>query len=136
MSGALVPRLFQVDDMEALGLKPPAVDIAVQGLTLTCDGVVVAVGGLVRVGPHWWTFSQILPEARKAIVLHRLSLRALDAAEALGITPIYGYCDESKPRALDWILRLGFARCPERYKDDSIRVVETWCGSGAWIRET
>ena len=88
-----------------------------------------------RVGTKWWTFSEIKPEARVAIRLHRLVLAGLKNAEAEGITPIYGYCDETKPRARDWIERIGFRPIRAEERDDEVDVVERWCHSQAWIRE-
>lgn len=104
------------------------------GITLTLDGRTVAFGGLVKVGPHWWTFAHIEPEARQAITLHRMALRGLAGADAAGIDVIYGYCDETKPRALDWIERIGFRLAREDEKDEAVRTVERWCGRPAWIR--
>lgn len=114
---------------------PAGAQITAHGVTLERDGRVVAVGGIVRVGPHWWTFADIQPEGRRGMVTHRLVVDALRMAEESGITPIYGYCDEAKPLAKKWIKAIGFRPIRDSERDDAIAVVERWCGRTAWIRE-
>ena len=114
---------------------PAGASVTAHGLAIEAAGALIAVGGLVRVGAHWWTFSDIKPEARNPVVLHRLVLGGLAAADRMGIARLYGYCDEAKPQARRWIEAIGFRLAGDDERDASVRSVEEWCGSPAWIRE-
>jgi RimJ/RimL family protein N-acetyltransferase len=130
-SSALLIREIRPGDLPV----PDGAQIAAYGLSIEADGRLVAVGGLVQVERHWWTFSDIKPEARNPWVLHRLVLGGLAVADRSGIGRVYGYCDETKPRARRWIEAIGFRLAGPDEKDASIAAVEEWCGSSAWIRE-
>lgn len=128
MSAPLELSAFQPSD-----LALPVGGIAAHGITIRREGRIIAMGGLVRVGAHWWTFAKIEPDGR-LLLLHRLVMQALRAADEIGLTPIYGYCDETKPRALEWIRAMGFRLAEPAEKDADIEAVERWCGRPAWIR--
>lgn len=130
MSAPLEARAFVPADVDL-----PEGSMVAHGVTLTLQGRIVAVGGLVVVGQHWWTFAEIGEEARRPLVLHRLVMRALRAADDLGLAPIYGYCDERKPRALEWIKAMGFRLARDDERDGDVQLMERWCGRPAWIRE-
>lgn len=124
-------RAFQPSDVAL----PSDAQIVAHGVTLESSGRVIATGGIVRVGAHWWTFSEIQPEGRRGMITHRLVVKALRAAEAVGITPIFGYCDETKPLARKWIEAIGFRPIRDEERDEDIAAVERWCARPAWIRE-
>lgn len=110
-------------------------DIVAHGVSVVDDDRLIATGGIVRLGTKWWTFSEIQPEARVAVRLHRLVMEGLRHCENLGMTPVYGYCDETKPRAKDWIERIGFRPITDAEHDHETRIVERWTKQSIWIRE-
>jgi N-acetylglutamate synthase-like GNAT family acetyltransferase len=86
------------------------------------------------IGSRWWTFAEITPSARRPIVLHRLVMSGLAAADRAGIESVYGYCDATYPRAQAWIERMGFRPVQDNERDRELRLVEAFVQSPAWIR--
>lgn len=135
---ALEVRPFDLADLEAL-MEPERRRMVrardrMYGQTITLDGVPVAVGGLVMIGSRWWTFAEITPPARRPMMLHRLVMAGLAAADRAGIARIYGYCDASYPRAQAWIERMGFRPVTDAERDRELRLVEAFVRSPAWCR--
>ena len=136
---ALEVRPFERSDLETLiaperrrTLRQRA---TMHGLTLSAAGVPVAVGGLVMIGSRWWTFAEITEPARRPMMLHRLVLGGLDAADRCGIDRIYGYCDVAYPRAERWIRSMGFRPVDDGERDRELRLVEGFVKAPAWVRE-
>lgn len=132
-------RPFETSDLAYLVAASRRIEIPddwlIHGLTVTQGGQPVAVGGLVWIRAHWWTFAEITEPARRPMLVHRLVLGGIKAAERCGIERMYGYCDETYPRARSWIERMGFRPATDADKDDDIRGVEAFVKSPAWIRE-
>lgn len=86
------------------------------------DGRLVGVGALHFAGPLLWATVDIDPSLKgRATLLHRLALRSVAMAEAMGET-LHVTRDPNEPTSERWLRRLGFRPTGEFYEDREIWV--------------
>lgn len=124
MSASVSLRAFRPEDLGTDATLARQIAAQFAGITIECDGEIVAVGGLAKVGPHWWAFLDIRdPRARKPVMLYRLLKAGLASA---GVDRVLAYCDHDIARSRATLERLGFRRMSEAEKDDAIAITERW----------
>ena len=73
------------------------------------DGRIVGLGGIALSKGRWFAFVDLKDEARPfKVTIARSALRFLDEARRDGIRFIYAEVSRHEPRALPWLLSLGF----------------------------
>ena len=130
-SGEIGLRPFHpsdLGDLEGSSTLNPAF-----GLTAVRNGVAIGYAGLHFFGGRAWVFFHSRdPAIRRGMFLHRLVVRWLAAARALGVMEMWAYCDMRWPGAEAWLLRLGFRPAKEEEKDEAIVAAEKATGQRAW----
>lgn len=127
-------RLFEPADAAQEGYDGswPACGIT----ALDDDGNIMGYGGVQVWKTRRWVFLKVLDERlRRPHFLHRIILRGLEASFEGDMADIFATCDETKPRAREWLARLGFRELTEGEKNDEIREVEAVANQRAWVRE-
>ena len=124
MSASVSLRAFRPDDLGTDATLARQIAAQFAGITIESDGVIVAVGGLAKVGPHWWTFLDIRDgRARRPMLIYRLLKSGLVMS---GLPRVLAYCDHEIAGAHPTLTRLGFRLLPDDEKDDAIMVTERW----------
>ena len=78
------------------------------GVIIKHGAMISSIGGIVETSPgEWFAFLDIAKRDRKPWLFRRV-LKGLMEAVANGATGIYAHCDDSIPRAHEFLLRLGF----------------------------
>ena len=79
------------------------------GLTVEIDGDLAGLGGAVWFAGACWVFFAVYDERmRSAIMVHRRARKFLNILQETGEPLILALCDEWRPRAMEWMRRLGF----------------------------
>jgi len=106
----------------------------IAGVTVEQDGAVVAYGGVRLIAGKSWAFLNLTDEgARKPFLLHRMTVASILALGRAGVETIHTFADVSKPRAEEWLLRLGFRKMQHHEKDETILAAEAQTGHQAWV---
>lgn len=86
------------------------------------DGRLVGIGALHFAGPLLWATVDIDPCLKgRAALLHRLALRTVAMAEAMG-EPVHVTRDPNEPTSERWLRRLGFRPTGEVVHDREVWV--------------
>jgi N-acetylglutamate synthase-like GNAT family acetyltransferase len=128
-------RAFKPEDgVASLGFLP---NMAAVGVTAEAtDGSVAGYGGFhIHEGRHWVFFHLGDESLRQPMLLHRMVARGIAAAVRAGIGPIHALCEEDRPRAREWLRRLGFRPMRPDEKDAGIMELERHPQRSAWVRE-
>lgn len=72
------------------------------------EGEIVGLGIVCRDQQKLVSVWADMVEGLSPFLLHRLATKALAELREQKVKLVRCYCDESKPRAADWLLRLGF----------------------------
>ena len=128
-------RPFAVEDAPE-NLRAELAGELMHGITGMFDGQIVGYAGIREVyGRHFGFFHLNDERARQPFFIHRLVKITIDAAESVGITPLFTFCDETHARARLWLIRLGFRELRDDEKDAIIKATEDATGQKVWIRE-
>src|SRR5690606_3030352 len=95
------------EDIEAFSDLPKKPTI--RAWVAELDGRIVGIGGIARANGRWFAFVDLLDEARPYKVhIARSARRFLDEARRDGVRVSYAEVSRHEPRALPWLLSLGF----------------------------
>lgn len=85
-----------------VGLDPEAMT----GFAARRDGELVAIACFYCESARWWVAFRRTDRCLPSV--HAMTLKALNALRAAKVPEIWAYLDETKPRAREWMTRLGF----------------------------
>lgn len=109
MSGGLTIRVAKRKDfLRYYGTPAPKTFTAMVGER---GGEIVAIGGVFYDGGTAMGFLDA--KERPALSLHRTAVKFMKTMKAVGEPAIYTACEDTIPRAADWLLRLGFKMTPD-----------------------
>lgn len=79
------------------------------------EGRIAAMGVVwFAIDGRWWAgFRLEAPEALPRVAIHRAALDGLAFSREQGLA-LHALCDETRPRAREWLERLGFRMTDER----------------------
>lgn len=87
------------------------------GLAAKKGRLVLALGGIVKVKDSPWRGFMDIPPYLKSPMIFRYAKRLLVQARAEGANAVRVACDESTPRAAEFLKRLGFVETEEQEQD-------------------
>jgi cytosine/adenosine deaminase-related metal-dependent hydrolase len=92
--------------------------------------VPIGAAGVSTVNGESWVWTKLKPEARIfKFALHRAALDILGALRDEGCKRVYAHVDMGKPRAAEWLRRLGF-RVVGQQQGVLVAMWEPGCTSG------
>lgn len=94
------------EDLDAWGWDPDERAENALALVLRDGERMLAIGGVWWSDGVAWAMFDAAPSAPRAV--HRMALQMLRALDQAGERRIYAWCDETRPRAREWLHRLGF----------------------------
>ena len=83
------------------------------------DGTIVGMAGVVY-GLDGVAMGFLDATERPSFALHRTAKKFLAVMKAVGETAIYTSCEDSIPRAEEWLIRLGFKLLPDTVEGQRI----------------
>ncbi len=101
-------RLATADDLVALDLRLASWCVKWGGWVWPAEGEVTALGAIQWDRQNWAVCFFYATEKPSAFVMHRIAIVALTWLRSTDAKRILTAPDVSKPRAIEWLRRLGF----------------------------
>lgn len=107
----LIVRWATREDIDAFSPMPNKP--TVKALVGEIDGRIIGIGGLFRMGGRWFAFVDLPPEARQhKMAIMRAAKRIMAEVRRMGLRYVYTEADPSEPKAIAWLMSLGFELDP------------------------